>query len=179
MAQNMELLGKVVELLQPLSSEDRGRLVRAAMAFLGEEQPSASVAVQPDSPASLSGLPPKAAAWMRQNGISADQLQEAFHINGNSVDVIASLPGRNKKEQTYSAYIIAGIGQLLVTGEPAFDDKTARSLCERSGCYDSANHSAHVKDRGNEFTGTKEKGWTLTAPGLKRGAELIKQMQSP
>jgi hypothetical protein len=34
----------------------------------------------------------------------------------------------------------------------------------------------HIKERGNEFTGTKEKGWSLTAPGLKRGAALVKEM---
>jgi hypothetical protein len=95
------------------------------------------------------------------------------------IDVIAALPGRNKKEQTYTAYIITGIGQLLLNGIASFDDKVARALCERSGCYDSANHSAHLRDRGNEFTGTKEKGWTLTAPGLSRGAQIIKDMNRP
>jgi hypothetical protein len=76
-----------------------------------------------------------------------------------------------------NAYVVSGISQLLLKGEPSFTDKDARTLCERSGCYDSANHSAHLKDRGNEFSGSKDKGWTLTAPGLKRAAELLKQMQ--
>jgi hypothetical protein len=86
------------------------------------------------------------------------------------------LLGRNKKEQTYNAYVLVGIGQLLLTGDASFDDRAARSLCEKFGCYNSANHSTHLREKGNEFTGTKERGWTLTAPGLKRGADLIKDM---
>lgn len=170
---SMDALSGIVEILSPLPSDERVRLTRAAMVLLGEDQPL----VHEESVGALNGLPPRALAWMKQNSITADQLQQAFHLADGAADVIAPLPGRNKKDQTYSAYIVAGLGQLLLTGNPSFDDKTARTLCERSGCYDSANHSAHLKGRGNEFTGSKEKGWILTAPGLKRGAEIIKQMQ--
>lgn len=176
MTQNMDVLARLVELLSPLTPEARSRLMRAAMVLLGEEPVSPVAAIEEAN--LLPGLPPKASAWMRQNGLSAEQLQQVFHIEGGTASVIAALPGRNKKEQTYSAYIMSGIGQLLITGEPFFDDKMARTLCERSGCYDSANHSSHLNNRGNEFTGSKDKGWTLTVPGLKRGADLIKQMQS-
>lgn len=149
--------------------------MRAAMEFLGEAQ-AAVITEEPSG--NLGNLPPRTQAWMKQNSISSDQLLQVFHLSEGVADVIASMPGRNKKEQTYSAYIMTGIGQLLATGNASFDDKMARSLCEKSGCYDSANHSAHLRDRGNEFAGSKEKGWTLTAPGLKRGADLIKEMQA-
>ena len=106
-----------------------------------------------------------------------DELQQVFHLGNGDAEVIAGdIPGKNKKEKTYSAYILIGLSKLLSTGSPAFDDKSARALCESSGCYDQANHSVHIKERGNEFTGTKDKGWTLTAPGLKRAAVLIKEM---
>lgn len=72
--------------------------------------------------------------------------------------------------------MLVGIAKLLSSGDPSFDDKSARALCETSGCYDSANHAASLRDKGNEFTGTKDKGWTLTTPGLKRGAILIKEL---
>jgi hypothetical protein len=173
---SMEALGAILEVLSPLSPEERTRLVRAAMVMLGDELPSKSGPSSADNAEALS-FPPKASAWMRQNGITEDQLQQAFHIADGSAEMIGMLPGSSKKEQTYNAYILSGIGQLLVKGEPAFDDKAARALCIQSGCYDSANHSSHLGARGNEFTGSKDKGWTLTAPGLKRGAEIIKQMQ--
>jgi hypothetical protein len=114
---------------------------------------------------------------MKQNGIAAAELEQVFHITEGAVEVIAAyMPGKNKKEQTYNAYILTGLGQLLLTGNPSFQDNSARALCESSGCYDSANHSAHIRDRGNEFAGTKDKGWVLTAPGLKRAAAIVKEL---
>jgi hypothetical protein len=52
----------------------------------------------------------------------------------------------------------------------------ARQFCERIGCYDQANHAAHIKNRGNEFTGDKNRGYSLTNPGIKKGVALIKEL---
>jgi len=173
----MDSLTKVVEILSPLSSEERIRVIRAAMVLLGEAVPPAGFTL--DEPTgSLEGLSARARLWMKQNSLTVEQLQQVFHLLEGAVEIIApQLPGKNKKEQTYSAYILTGVGQFLLTGNASFDDKAARALCESSGCYDLANHSAILRDRGNEFAGSKDKGWTLTTPGLRRGAELVKEMQ--
>jgi hypothetical protein len=177
---HIDAMTKVVEILTPLPSEERGRVIRAAMALLGEAQSNVSpvpdVETTSNGGQSATNLPPRARAWMKQYAITENELQNVFHINEDGVDVIANVPGKNKKEQTYNAYILTGVAQLFVTGTASFQDKPARTLCETSGCYDQANHSAHLRDRGNEFTGTKDKGWTLTAPGLKRAAEIIKEL---
>jgi hypothetical protein len=184
MARNnsVDAMTKLVEILTPLPSEERARVIRAALVLLGEAQS------EPPSIADTTGgpegrldehiqLPPRARAWIKQNGISDAELQQVFLIADGRVEVIAShMPGKNKKEQTHNAYILTGIGELLLTGNASFLDKSARALCESSGCYDRPNHSANVKERGNEFSGTKERGWVLTAPGLKRAAEIIKDM---
>ena len=173
----LDAMTKVVEVLLPLSSEDRARVISAALALLGDVK-SKAVAQESVEPtagnAEVETVPPRAKSWMSQNGVSAGQLQQVFHLVDGEAEVIAMVPGRNKKEQTYNAYVLTGLGQLLLSGSAAFTDKAARLLCETSGCYDSANHAAHLKDKGNEFTGSKDKGWTLTAPGLKRAAELVK-----
>jgi hypothetical protein len=174
---SLDALSTIVGVLSPLSPEERSRLMRAAMVLLGDELSATTGGAQAEQSGAMS-LPPKASAWMRQNGVTEDHLQQAFHVADGTADMIGSLPGNSKKEQTYNAYILCGIGQLLVKGEPSFEDKAARAMCIQAGCYDSANHSSHLGARGNEFTGSKDKGWTLTAPGLKRGAEIIKQMQS-
>ncbi len=178
MDESMKALRGVVELLTPLESEERARILRAAIAFFGGT--SSALQQTAEEPISeLNSLSPRARVWIKQNSLTPDQLQQVFHFSADGVEVIApQMPGKNKKEQTFNAYVITGISQLLLSGSASFDDKAARALCERSGCYDSANHSAHLRDRGNEFAGSKEKGWTLTAPGLKRGADLVKEMQS-
>jgi hypothetical protein len=177
---HLDAMTKVVEVLSPLSSEDRARVIGAALALLGDAQ-SKIAAPKPSEldldDAELGNLSPRARSWMSQHGVSPVELQQIFHVADGEVEVIATVPGRNKKDQTYNAYVLTGLSQLLATGAPAFTDKAARALCEASGCYDSANHAAHLKDKGNEFTGSKDKGWTLTAPGLKRAAELIKELQ--
>jgi hypothetical protein len=170
---------KVVQVLTPLSSKDRARLITAAFAILGDEMPSIAsgdVASKATADMEANNLPARARAWMKQTGVSAAELEEVFHVTEGGAEMIAAVPGKNKKEQTYNAYILTGVGQLLLTGNTTFSDKTARALCESSGCYDNANHSASIRDRGNEFTGTKDKGWTLTVPGLNRAAEIVKEL---
>ena len=179
-----EIVSEIVELLTPLDSAERTRAIKASLVLLDEEVPTGPSRVGADSGTSpledageTSMLPTRARTWMKQTGVSLEELQQVFHLADGSAEVIAGeIPGKNKKEKTYNAYVLTGLSKLLSTGAAAFDDKTARGLCESSGCYDKANHSVTIKDRGNEFTGTKEKGWTLTAPGLKRAAALVKEM---
>lgn len=179
-----EIVAEIVELLTPIDSAERTRVIQASMTLLGETfsmgpsragiDGTGAGEVDEGGP---SALPARARTWMKQNSVSLEELQQLFHLEDGSADVIAGdLPGKNKKEKTYTAYILIGLSKLLSTGAPAFDDKTARALCESSGCYDPANHAFNIRDRGNEFTGTKEKGWMLTAPGLKRAAALVKEM---
>lgn len=177
--QQIGAVTKVVDALTPFSSEERHRVIQAALAILGEVQARGVDSASDEASRAVGGLPPRARAWMKQNGVTSDAIQQVFHLADGRAEIIASqLPGNSKKEQTYNAYVLTGIAQLLAGGDASFDDKIARSTCEKYGCYDSANHSAHLRVRGNEFTGTKDKGWTLTAPGLRRGAELVKEMQA-
>jgi len=178
-----EIVSEIVELLTPIDSAERGRVIQASLMLLGEAVPVGPSRARADGESiagdegETSTLPVRARTWMKQNGVSLDELQQVFHLQNGSAEVIAGeIPGKNKKEKTYNAYILTGLSKLLSSGSPTFDDKTARGLCESSGCYDQANHSVHIKERGNEFTGTKEKGWSLTAPGLKRAAVLLKEM---
>jgi hypothetical protein len=178
-----EIVSEIVELLTHIDSAERARVIQASLTLLGEVLPAgqsrtgAGHSIAEEDGSETSTLPPRARTWMKQHGVLLEELQQVFHLENGTAEVIAGdIPGKNKKEKTYSAYILVGLSKLLSTGSPAFDDKAARALCESSGCYDQANHSVHIKERGNEFTGTKEKGWSLTAPGLKRAAALVKEM---
>lgn len=171
---------KLVELLTPFESDDRRRIVQAALTLLGEasvaDPRATSHEYQGKDDLGSGAMPKKAEIWMRQNGVSQEKIQEAFHLGNGSCDVIAAIPGSSNKEKTLNAYILTGIASLLTTGEPNFDDSTARELCTSSGCYDRTNHATTLKGKGNDFTGSKNGGWTLTSPGLKKGANLIKAL---
>jgi hypothetical protein len=114
---------------------------------------------------------------MKQNGVTEDNLSHVFHIDGGAAEVIAGeAPGKSDKEKTLNAFVLTGLAEFLQTGDPKFDDKAARALCKKLGCFGEGNHATYMKDRGNLLGGSKEGGWTLTGPGLKAGAELIKGM---
>ncbi len=174
----IDIVGKIVEMLTPLTPDERQRVMRASLMLLGEtaaDLNKGSSGEKTDEEAS--NLPVRAQTWVRQNNLSTEELQQVFLIAEGEVEIIASeIPGKGRKEKTYNAYVLTGIARLLSTGNPSFDDKSARTLCKSSGCLDSANHANYLRERGNEFTGTKDKGWILTAPGLKRGALLVKEL---
>ena len=124
-------------------------------------------------------LPPHARSWVKQNGLTFDELQQVFHIDQGEVHVIASeIPGKFDKEKTYNAYVLASIAGLLSEGVASFSDKSARELCKNFGCLNAANHTAYMRAKDNKLAGSKEKGWTLTAPGLKHGATLVKDLRN-
>jgi hypothetical protein len=173
-----EVVGAIVEELTPLGSEERRRVIHAVMTLLGEEvvkipHPGA----EQGGVSGAEGLNVRAKSWMRQNNLSMEQLEQTFLIQDEAVEVIATVPGNNNKEKVRNAYVLTGISQFLRTGDQRFDDSVARSLCERLGFYDRTNHAKYMKG-GNEFTGSKESGWTVTIPGLKAGANLIKDIGS-
>lgn len=115
--------------------------------------------------------------WAQQNGVAQDELDQVFHIEGEEAEVIAAtVPGSTKTKKTLNVYVLVGLAKLLSTGSSNFDDETARKACDTLGCYDAANHSNTLKNKSNTFSGSKDKGWKLTAPGLAHGAALIKEI---
>jgi len=178
-----DVVSAIVEELTPLSSEERQRVIQASMTLLGEHFANAGkgggAQTHTSGDANDNHLPHRARTWMQQNGLTNDDLHQVFHLSGEGVEVIAAgIPGKGRSEQVRNAYLLSGAARLLASGEPTFDDKAARALCESLGCYDSTNHAKYLKERGNEFTGSKDGGWTLTAPGLKRAAALVKELST-
>jgi hypothetical protein len=171
-----EALSEIVEILTTFESEDRKKIITAALTLLGET-PIANSASRTGADAhgpSLSDFNGKARTWMKQNNLTSEDIEQAFHLNGSTAEVIMEPPGDNKKVKTLNAYLLTGAANLIASGEAKFADKEARDLCTKSGCYDATNHATILKDKGTDFTGSKSTGWTLTAPGLKRAATLVK-----
>lgn len=169
-----EIFTALVDLLTPLSSDERRRTVGAVFVLLGETAPPSSKDNLEQNADDAPSLPPKARQWMKQNGLSRDTLDQVFHVENGNAETLAEAPGKSQKEKTINAYVLAGAAQLLANGEAHFTDKAARQICITSGCFSSTNHATYLKDKGSDFTGSRESGWLLTAPGLKRAANLIK-----
>lgn len=181
-----DIAGKILKLIEPLESEQRARVIQAALVMVGDGP-------LPPAPGSTNGatkgsanhddgssLPVKVRTWMSQNQVTKEQLDQVFHIDGETVDVIAAtIPGKNAKLQSLNAYVLTGLARMLVTGDPTFDDNSARAVCQSGGFHDATNHARILKDKGSDFTGTKDKGWTVTSPGLKKAAALVKEIAQP
>jgi hypothetical protein len=179
MAENKvaEVTSKVFSLLEPLTSEERRRVADAALTLLGETKTAPLSSPAKPKQDGSEALPPRAAVWIRQNGLTMQEVEQVFQVEAEHVELIAPrVPGKADKEKTFNCYVLCGIAQLLATGDPAFDDKSARAICKHLGCYNDINHATYIKEKGNQFAGTKDKGWKLTAPGLIQGALLVKEL---
>lgn len=179
---------EIFNLLSPFTSEERQRVIKAALIMLGDEASSVALGgnkkTPPANDESLQDteghdLPARAISWMKQNSLVAEDLEQIFHFGDDGVDLIASdVPGKTNKPKTQSVYILCGILQLLQDGSFTFEDNLGRELCKNLGCYDHTNHTKALNDIGNTLTGDKKKGWTLTGPGQKKAVELIKQLNN-
>ncbi|QOZ26928.1 hypothetical protein XH93_27430 [Bradyrhizobium sp. CCBAU 51753] len=89
--------------------------------------------------------------------------------------IAAEIPGASVKDKVRNTYILLGLSNLFATGTPTVVDALGRSVCQTFGVYDRTNHSKAFKG-GNELTGSVKSGWTVTVPGLRYAATLVKQM---
>jgi hypothetical protein len=175
-----QIVDMIVKELTPLESEERQRIIQASLTLLGEAPiKSGKRGVnESDDDGAAGGPGPSARSrvWMKQNGLSVEQVSQVFHISTDDAEIIAhDVPGKTRRDKVRNAYILIGVARYLFSGDARFDDDTARVVCERYGFYDHTNHMKYMKG-GNEFTGSKEKGWILTAPGLKHGAAIVQEI---
>jgi hypothetical protein len=178
-----ETLTAIIMLLEPLSSAQRQRTVAAAMMFLGEaplQKPRQEVSTASTNKGNNDGeavgdYSAQITKWMKQNDVSPEELDRVFHFNQDGTFDLLHAPGKSKKDQTVNTYILTGLGKYLAANDRSFDDATARSFCEKIGCFDKSNHATYVKKQ-QEFTGDRTKGYSITNVGIKRGAALIKEV---
>ena len=105
-----EIAGKIVALLEPLNSEDRLKTVNASLTMLGEfsigeggspADPGAGggAKAQRTKHDQMSGaLSSAATRWMKQNDLTAAQLEQVLDITDAGIAVIVSeVPGKGKE----------------------------------------------------------------------------------
>jgi hypothetical protein len=183
-----EAMGKIHDILKPLQTEDRHKVINAALLLLGDVAPretpspvvtatSGPAARDPaDGDDDLAGLSQQAKSWARRHKVTMEELSQYFHVGVGEAEVL-EIPadGRNNKEQVVVCYIFQGLAAYLANGVSTFTDDEARKLCKQQGCFDATNHTKAYKQFGNRLHGHQKTGWELTKRGLDAAAELIKQ----
>ncbi|MEH2494995.1 hypothetical protein V1294_001474 [Bradyrhizobium sp. AZCC 1678] len=183
--QSAKIVADIVDLLTPLSSEQRGRIIKASLALLGE---ATDPIHEPKTPLTATNntallansdefpLSNKANLWAKQNSITVEQLSHLFHASEGKFEIIAThIPGKGNKEKVLNAYLLVGLSKFLEVGISDFNDASGRSLCQTFGCYNNRHHVEAFKGV-NELTGSQSRGWMLTAPGLKAAALLVNEL---
>jgi len=90
-----EVVAKMVDILEPLSSEERRRVIGASLTLLGDEpttlQKVSEAGDRPENGEAKNRFPPRAQAWMKQHAVSSEEVQQVFHSDGGTVEVIDSI----------------------------------------------------------------------------------------
>ncbi len=180
------LVTGLYDLLEPADPVDRKKAIKAAMAMLGDEtagldakesKGGSGTGAGDDDEGDGGEYNQNAARWLQRNKITAEQIGHVFHIDGETVELIADkIPGAKQGEKVINTYLLVGIRELLRTGQARFDDELGRTECERMGTHGKTNHATILKTPGKVMTGSVKAGWTLTAPGLTAGAELVREL---
>ncbi len=171
-----DVVAEIDRLLAPLSADERTRALAAVSALHGAAPPGAPAAVAPAAPVPAGTPNAAVSAWMKMNGLDHAMVAAVFHVDDGAAEVIGGIAGATEKERTINTYLLAGVCALLGSGAPKFAEADAVKLCKHLGCHNRGNHANYRGAAGKALVGSREKGWTLTAPGLRRAAELVKEM---
>lgn len=174
----IEIIPELVGILTKMPPEEREKAISAARILLAgsnngdQDKPTEDRA----GSGAADGLSARARAWLKQHSLTFEHLDQIFALDGTFDVIAARMPGRSKRQQTIEAYTVCGLRAFLQSGEPTFTDRDGRQLCQRVGCYDSANHYNYMKGFDNRITGSKESGWRLTNPGLTAAAHIVAEL---
>ena len=98
-----------------------------------------------------------------------------FHFYSNGTFDLLNVPGKSKNSRTLNTYVLTVWVVFASQGNRDFNNSMAREFCEQIGCYDQDDHAADLKSRGNEFTGDRSRGYTITNPGMKKCVALTEE----
>src|SRR5262245_39305643 len=112
MADSKSLL-KLIEVLEPLSSEERRRNINAALTYFGDAglEPAARTATPPLHVDGGEGglFLPVIAGRMKQHSISSDHAVHVFEFRDGEPFKVLAVPGKGKKPQTLAMYHLVGL----------------------------------------------------------------------
>ncbi len=126
-------------------------------------------------------LPANFQPFMMANSLTEAHLQRVYHPLGAGAQlIVSSIPGTGKSGQQVSLALLIAVRQAMATGTFICALEDLRQMCLHYNCYDSANFAATLKNNSTLFKGRKKgEDLELSAPGMKRAAEIIKKISAP
>src|SRR6202008_631245 len=131
------VVGKIVEQLEGLTTEERKRAIAGTLAILGEptlhsfaplREHADKGAGEATEPAQYeTHVSPLARSWIKKIQVTQEQLEEIFHVeNGKVTLILGEAVGKGKRQQTINTYILTGAAAMLATGSADFTDDVGR-----------------------------------------------------
>lgn len=117
-----------------------------------------------------------APAFFARQNITEEEWQKVFHIEGNQCSIIVDeLKERTRSRKQVKLALLEGVKELLESGEATITKENLVELCKKYDAYDSPNFATHMKKQRSLFL-AKGDNWSLTKPGEKRAAEVVKEL---
>ena len=113
--------------------------------------------------------------FTRQN-ITEEEWQKVYHLEGTTYAIIVDdLKETAKAKKQVKLALLEGIKELLTGGVATIIRDDLVESCKKYDAYDSSNFATHMKNQKSLFL-AKGDNWSLTKPGEKRAAEVIKEL---
>ena len=117
-----------------------------------------------------------APAFFARQNITEEEWQKVFHFDGTTYSIIVDdLKETTKSKKQVNLALLEGIKELLTGGVATIVRDDLIELCKKYYAYDSSNFAAHMKKQKSLFLARGD-NWSLTKPGEKRAAEVVKDL---
>ena len=117
-----------------------------------------------------------APAFFARQNITEEEWQKVFHFDGTTYSIIVDdLKETTKSKKQVNLALLEGIKELLTGGVATIVKDDLIELCKKYDAYDSSNFASHMKKQKSLFLARGD-NWSLTKPGEKRAAEVVKDL---
>ena len=122
-------------------------------------------------------LPMRVKAFMKKHGITANQLDAIFHIEGKQYTPIWSLKTTKFSAAQVQIALLQSLQRALTSGEFSFDREDVRKECEERGSYSKVNFKANFQNNKQYFSRLDKEGLvSLTDEGMNALAKTVTQL---
>jgi hypothetical protein len=125
----------------------------------------------------LNALPMRVKAFMKRTKVTAEQLEQLFHIEGKQYEPIWVLKAMQFSKAQVQIALMQSLRRALASGEFSFDRGEVRAACKERGTLNENNFKANFQNNVKYFSGLEKDGLvSLTDDGMTALAALITEL---